>query len=117
MINRNKKHKTIILMYYKMGWYVTCDICGEQGKYGLNCNCYHQRTIENVKLKIGATILDAEIKDDYIHETLQTKDGKIIYMITCISGNHGEYEDHEKVVIVEDDEDEESSSDSVASTK
>ena len=100
-----------------MGWYVTCDICGEEGKYGLNCNCYQERTIENVKLKIGATVLNAEIKDDYIHETLQTKDGKILYMITCISGQHGEHEDHEKVVIVETELADEFSSDSVASTK
>ena len=45
----NKIYKEIILIYYKtgkrsntMGWYVTCDICGEQGKYGLNCNCYRE---------------------------------------------------------------------------
>ena len=61
--------------------------------------------------------MNAEIKDDYIHETLQTKDGKIIYMITCISGNHGEHEDHEKVVIVETASSEDEDSDSIASTK
>lgn len=84
-----------------MGWYVTCSICGEEGKYGLNCNCYAKQTVEIAKSLINCKIIDSFVIDDFplmlLIQKLTDPDGKIFYLQTCLQDGGGEYSYFQKI--------------------
>lgn len=64
-----------------MGWYVTCDVCGAEGKYGPVCGCSREedeRCLESVK---GGVIKEIVMDEEAIYQKILAPDGKTI----CIS--------------------------------
>lgn len=90
-----------------MGWYVTCEICGKEGKYGLWCNCYHEEMMHLLSLKKGCIIEDMFILDDFhllMYEQLIPVGGQPedrFYLVTCIKdGGSGEYACHRTMMAI-----------------
>lgn len=78
-----------------MGWFVTCEICGVQGKHGLWCDCYEKETQKNLRRLKGCMIEDSFVLYDgnfqYLLQKLQPKEGPTFYMQICIQDGGGEY--------------------------
>ncbi len=68
-----------------MGWYETCEYCGQQAKYAIfNCNCQEEHICTKLKLLKGKIVKKAEYDDDYI--VLTFTDGSVMkYEGLCVS--------------------------------
>lgn len=91
-----------------MGWYVTCEICNVEGKYGLNCDCYEEETKKNLNRLKGCVIEDSVVVSDpcfsYLFQKLKPKEGPVFYMRICIKDGGGEYTCWRRAVEIKDEE-------------
>jgi hypothetical protein len=76
-----------------MGWYVTCAICGTEGKYGLNCDCYQKETQRNLDRLKGCVIEESFVIIDwamFLLQKLRPPSGEVFYLRICIADMGGE---------------------------
>jgi hypothetical protein len=83
-----------------MGWYVTCRICGKEGKYGTDCDCYHKETMKNIARMSGALVEKAVSFANMCGCYLLTKchkDNETFYLCHCMGGCSGEHACQQKI--------------------
>lgn len=90
-----------------MGWYVTCEICGNEEKYGLSCDCYDKEMFEIIEKIKGFTIEDNYIFDSHIYLFLHlklVKDDEKMYVSMVIRNEEGEYKIRRSVQLITEEE-------------
>lgn len=91
-----------------MGWYVTCDICGKEGKYRTMCNCYNEESDRNILRTIGCVVEMSFIYKELYYESLiqkfRTAEGSVFYLLTRLSDAGGEYSWLRKIIEITEDE-------------
>lgn len=84
-----------------MGWYVTCEICGTEEKYGLGCDCYEKEAEKNLARLQGCLIEESLVIDDgifvFLVQKLRPPSGEVFYLRICIKDGGGEYSCWRKV--------------------
>jgi hypothetical protein len=90
-----------------MGWYITCEICGTEGKYNVECDCYERETEQLLSRMTGCTIeeslfiVDGEAK--FLVQKLRPSSGPVFYLKINIQDGGGEYSCFRKVVELTED--------------
>ncbi len=71
-----------------MGFYITCEYCGEEFKGRILCDCANRQALSWAELWIGSTVIDHKVFPDIEHTLLYyhiKKTDKDYYFCMCIS--------------------------------
>lgn len=85
-----------------MGWYVTCQICGQEGKYGLTCDCYRVEAKRHFARLKGCVIEDSFTRGDgccqFLIQKLKSDTHEIFFLRICVEDAGAEYSCWRKVL-------------------
>lgn len=90
-----------------MGWYVTCRICGTEGKYGLECDCYDKQTQTNAQKMVGCTVEESQVVYDCSFTFLIQKfrkEDEVFFMRICLDDGGAEYSCWENILEITEEE-------------
>jgi len=86
-----------------MGWYVKCEICGRENKYGIGCGCYLLETKKIAEEMQGCVVLESHfIVDSWtiygLYQQLQKPSGEVVYIKISLQDGADDNREYRKII-------------------